>query len=104
MNGLPYWCGHGVAALGATPLDRVDPDGLIAAALPCAQVLGCVVHASTSVAEPGLVSHKMCNGLIIGEAAGGGTPRAQQVSALLRHAGFDVKVSDNSRYDICYKM
>jgi 2-dehydropantoate 2-reductase len=104
MNGVPWWFGQGVVALGAAPLDSVDPGGLIAAALPYAQVLGCVVHASTSVTELGLVSHKMGNGLIIGEAGGGNTPRAQHVGELLRHAGFDVNVSGNIRYDIWYKL
>ena len=104
MNGVPWWIGQGVAAIGDQPLDSVDPGGVIAAALPYRQVLGCVVHASTSTPEPGLVAHKMGNGLIIGEPAGGDSPRAQQLGALLRAGGFDVTVSANVRYDIWYKL
>jgi len=104
MNGVPWWFGHGVATLGAAPLDSVDPGGAIAAALPAPQVLGCVVHASTSTPEAGLVSHKMGNGLIIGEPCGGDSDRAQALGALLRAAGFDVQVSANVRQDIWYKL
>jgi 2-dehydropantoate 2-reductase len=104
MNGVPWWFGHGVPAIGDEPLASVDPGGTIAAALPYAQVLGCVVHASTSTPEPGLVSHKMGNGLIIGEPAGGLSDRANALGALLRQGGFDVTVSANVRYDIWYKL
>jgi len=104
MNGVPWWFGHGVAALGSQPLDSVDPGGSVAAMLPYEQVLGCVVHASTKAPKPGLVSHQMGNGLIIGEPAGGSSPRAEQVCALLRQAGFDTTLSANIRYDIWYKL
>jgi len=104
MNGVPWWFGQGIASMGNEPLQSVDAGGLIAAALPAAQVLGCVVHASTSAAEPGLVSHKMGNGLILGEPAGGESPRAQALGQLLRDAGFEVQVSANIRQDIWYKL
>lgn len=104
MNGVPWWFGAGNAAMGTAPLESVDAGGVIAAALPAAQVLGCVVHASTSTPQAGLVSHKMGNGLIIGEPGGGVTPRAEQVGLLLRGAGFDVSVSPNIRQDIWYKL
>jgi 2-dehydropantoate 2-reductase len=104
MNGVPWWFGHGVPALAEAPLDSVDPGGAIAAALPYRQVLGCVVHASTSTPEPGLVAHKMGNGLIIGEPDGGDSSRVQQLAALLRQARFDVTASANIRYDIWYKL
>ncbi|WP_295855279.1 2-dehydropantoate 2-reductase [uncultured Xylophilus sp.] len=104
MNGVPWWFGQGVPALGDTPLQSVDPDGRIARALPQAQVLGCVVHASTAAQEPGLVVHHMGRGLIVGEPAGGDSPRVQAVVRLLAEAGFDTTVSADIRYDIWYKL
>ncbi len=104
MNGVPWWFGSGLPVLGDAPLGSVDPGGRIAAAIPLAQVLGCVVHASTSAPEPGLVLHKMGQGLIIGEPAGGRSARAQGVAELLTHAGFEVTVSDKVRYDVWYKL
>ena len=97
MNGVPWW-------FDAEPLESVDPGGRIAAAIPQARVLGCVVHASTSTAEPGLVVHKMGQGLIIGEPEGGASERARRVVALFAQAGFNATLSERIRYDIWYKL
>jgi 2-dehydropantoate 2-reductase len=104
MNGVPWWFGEGVPALGGRPLESVDPGGRIAASIPFAQVVGCVVHASTSSPEPGLAQHHMGDRLIVGEPAGGDSPRVAQLAALLTRAGFDVAASPNVRYDIWYKL
>lgn len=104
MNGVPWWFGQGVATLGDAPLDSVDPGGLVSAAIARQRVLGCVVHASAASVEPGLVQHKMGQGLIIGEPDGGESARARQVAALLTQAGFDVTLSARIRYDIWYKL
>jgi 2-dehydropantoate 2-reductase len=104
MNGVPWWFSQDVAALGAVPLESVDPGGAIAAHIPLAQVIGCVVHASTFTSEPGFVQHKMGQGLIIGEAHGATQERTQSLGALFTEAGFDVTVSANIRYDIWYKL
>lgn len=104
MNGVPWWFGSGAAGLPGGPLDSVDPGGRIGAAIPYERVLGCVVHASASVAEPGLVQHRMGKGLIVGEAEGGESARSRAVADLLLHAGFDVTLSPRIRYDIWYKL
>jgi len=104
MNGVPWWFGRGVPALQREPLTSVDPGGVVGAALPFEQVLGCVVHASTWTSEPGLVEHNMGQGLIIGEPAGGESSRVQELADALRIAGFDVTVSANVRRDIWYKL
>lgn len=104
MNGVPWWFSQGIAPLGDAPLESVDPGGQIAAAIPQSHVVGCVVHASTATVEPGLVQHKMGQGLIIGEPGGGESARVRQLGELLREAGFDVTLSENIRYDIWYKL
>jgi 2-dehydropantoate 2-reductase len=104
MNGVPWWFCQGVEGFPGGALNSVDPGGQIAAAIPFGQVLGCVVHASTSTSEPGLVQHKMGQGLIVGEAQGGTSTRVQQVVDMLQHAGFDATQSANVRYDIWYKL
>jgi 2-dehydropantoate 2-reductase len=104
MNGVPWWFCHGVSEFGGEALQSVDPGGRIAAAIPFERVLGCVVHASTALPEPGLVQHKMGQGLIVGEPRGGRSERAQAVVELLAHAGFDVTHSGQVRYDIWYKL
>jgi 2-dehydropantoate 2-reductase len=104
MNGVPWWFVQGVSGLGDAPLHSVDPGGVVAASLPGAQVIGCVVHASTAQAEPGVVQHQRGHGLIVGEPAGGRSDRAQRVTDLLAAAGFEVTHSDRVRYDIWYKL
>jgi len=104
MNGVPWWFGHGVTGLGAEPLQSVDPGGVIANAIPFEQVIGCVVHLSASMPEPGVVQHGRGQGLIVGEPAGGTSERVQHIVELLAHAGFDMTHSANVRYDIWYKL
>ncbi|MGJ7580119.1 2-dehydropantoate 2-reductase [Variovorax sp. RHLX14] len=104
MNGVPWWFCQGVDGFPGGALQTVDPGGEIEAAIPFGQVLGCVVHASTSSSEPGWVQHRMGRGLIVGEAAGGHSERAQQVVDLLANAGFDATHVTDVRYDIWYKL
>ncbi|GCL62958.1 2-dehydropantoate 2-reductase [Pseudaquabacterium pictum] len=104
MNGVPWWFAAGAPALGTAPLASIDPGGHIAAALPLAQVIGCVVHASTFTSAPGLVEHKMGQGLILGEPLGGVSDRVQALAGLLQQAGFDATASADVRRDIWYKL
>ena len=104
MNGVPWWFGDGVAALGGSPLESVDPGGTVGAAIATERVVGCVVHMAASTPEPGLVLHKMGQGLIIGEARGAKSDRVQGVANVLAKAGFDVTHSADVRRDIWYKL
>ncbi len=104
MNGVPWWFCQGVAGFGSAPLDSVDPGGVVEGAVPNEQVVGCVVHASTSVRSPGMVQHRMGRGLVVGEPRGGRSERVQRVADLLEHAGFEVTHSADVRYDIWYKL
>lgn len=103
MNGVPWWFCAGQAGFGAT-LESVDPGGVIAGAIAQERVVGCVVHASTSTPEPGLVQHRMGQGLIMGEPTGGHSQRAQRLVDLLAGAGFDASHTDKVRYEIWYKL
>ncbi len=104
MNGVPWWFAQGLATLGSEPLASVDPGGAIAAAIALARVIGCVVHASAATTEPGVVQHKMGDGLIIGEPGGEVSARARALRDLLAAAGFSVTVSGDIRRDIWYKL
>ncbi|HKN98397.1 MAG TPA: 2-dehydropantoate 2-reductase, partial [Pseudonocardiaceae bacterium] len=103
MNGVPWWFGEGTK-LGPEPLASVDPGGVVARAIATERVLGGVVHANCATVEPGVVRHVMGERLIVGEAAGGVSPRARRVGDLLGAAGFDVTVSPDVRSAIWYKL
>ena len=104
MNGVPWWFNQHLPGVMGEPLQSVDPGGAVAAVVPLSQVVGCVVHASTSTSEPGLVQHKMGKGLVLGETAGGLSERTQQLVELLQRAGFDATHSPDIRQVIWYKL
>lgn len=105
MNGVPWWFFEGFGGRYAgLRLKAVDPDGRIAEAIPARHVVGCVVHASCSLPEPGVVQHHSGNKLIVGEPAGGTTPRLDGLAALLARAGFEVEVSPQIQKDAWYKL
>ena len=105
MNGVPWWFlqGFGGPVAGRT-LESVDPGGAIARAIPAAQVIGGVVHASCSLDAPGVIRHRVGHGLIIGEPAGGDTPRVRALAELLTKAGFGVTLSPQIQRDVWYKL
>jgi 2-dehydropantoate 2-reductase len=105
MNGVPWWFLQGFGGVYAnTPLKSVDPKGQIAAAIPTTHIIGCVVHASSSLRAPGQVQHHFGNSLIIGEPAGGSSARVQALHQLLRDAGFDATLSERIQKDVWYKL
>jgi len=105
MNGVPWWFLQGFGgALAGTRLTSVDPDGALAKAIPARHIVGCVVHASCSLDEPGQVRHHFGNKLIVGEPSGEKTARVRQLAALLEKAGFEAPVSDQIQKDIWFKL
>ena len=106
MNGVPWWFLEGGfgGALAGSRLAAVDPEGAIAAAIPAAHVVGGVVHASCSLDAPGVVRHHFGNRLIVGEPAGGASPRVIELAALLTRAGIECSVSPQIQKDIWFKL
>lgn len=105
MNGVPWWFFDGLPGeASGLRLNAVDPGGATAAQIPTSQVIGCVVHASAAAPTPGRIERIKNNQLIIGEPAGGVTPRAQAVADLLSAAGFGVTVSERIQRDIWFKL
>ena len=98
LNGVPWWFVEGME------LKSVDPDGSVAAALPFEQIVGCVVHASSS-RSGGMVIVKHADKLIVGEPKGDGTSeRVARLFAVLEEAGLKPDISGNVRRAIWYKL
>ncbi|MEO8859605.1 MAG: 2-dehydropantoate 2-reductase, partial [Burkholderiaceae bacterium] len=105
MNGVPWWFLQGFGgALQGRQLQSVDPGGMIAAAIPSQHVVGSVVHASCSVASPGVVRHGFGNKLIVGEPSSERSERLLALSALLERAGFEAPMSDQIQREIWFKL
>ncbi|HEY9029112.1 MAG TPA: 2-dehydropantoate 2-reductase N-terminal domain-containing protein, partial [Burkholderiaceae bacterium] len=78
MNGVPWWFCQGLQGPAAgLALRSVDPDGSIAAHVPLANVVGCVVHMASFVGAPGVTVNKMGRGLVVGEPRGGVSARVE---------------------------
>lgn len=105
MNGVPWWFCDGLGRnFEGKRLASIDPDGMIAAAIPAKQTVGCVVHASCRLEAPGVVRHHQGKGLILGEAIGRPSERVKLLVALLGKAGFDASMSDQIQRDVWYKL
>jgi 2-dehydropantoate 2-reductase len=113
MNGVPWWFLQGFGGnLTNHQLSSVDADGAIAAAIPAAHIIGSVVHASCSVASPGVIRHAFGNKIIVGEPSWQPsgkpseqiTPRLTALAALLEKAGFEAPIAEQIQRDIWFKL
>jgi 2-dehydropantoate 2-reductase len=105
MNGVPWWFCDGLGPeFAGKRLESIDRDGSIAAAIPVAQTIGCVVHASCLVEAPGVIRHRQGKSLILGEAAGRPSERVESICAMLNQAGFDASMSEQIQRDVWFKL
>jgi len=104
INGLPWWYffreggpfdGSSVACL--------DPDGSMLRLLDPRHIIGCVVHASAEVTEPGVVTHTGKT-LVIGEPDNSKSARLERLSGLLQDAGFEIRATDRIRTEVWAKL
>ncbi|HWP69144.1 MAG TPA: 2-dehydropantoate 2-reductase [Rectinemataceae bacterium] len=105
MNGVPWWFFQGFGGkLKGRTLASIDPEGVIASAVPAKSVIGCVVHFGASCPEPGLVKALPKRTLIIGEPSGAMTERLHALGSLLEKAGFETRPTDSIQREIWYKL
>ena len=109
MNGVPWWFLQGFGgSLANQSLSSVDATGEIAAAIPATHIIGGVVHASCSVASPGVIRHAFGNKMIVGEPSGQPTgqvtPRVAALAALLEKAGFEAPIAGQIQREIWFKL
>jgi 2-dehydropantoate 2-reductase len=105
MNGLPWWFLDGAGGpLDGQTLDAVDPGGVVSAALPCAQSIGCVVHLSSSADGPGVIRRGRGNRLIVGAPREALAERTRALVSALAAGGFDAVLSDDIRTEIWAKL
>ena len=103
MNGVPWWFLQ-VRDPGSAALASVDPHGHIAATLPLARTLGAVLHLTCHTTAPGELRHGLGERVIVGEPAGGASPRAGHIALALTDAGFKAETSADIRHDLWFKL
>ena len=104
MNGVPWWFARGLKLAERSANAVVDPTGGIAAAIPHRHVVGCVVHASASLIEPGHARRNMSDVLLLGEPDGGASSRVERLAEAFMSADLNAKASSNIRQEIWYKL
>ena len=97
LNGVPWW-------FTDMPLQSVDPGGDLSRAIPKAQTIGAVVHASCSRPAPGQIIVNHADRLIIGEPEGGTSDRVARLCDLFERAGIRCEESDHVRRALWYKL
>ena len=105
QNGIPWWYffKHGGPHEGRQ-LTSVDPNGVIAANLPIARVIGSVVYPAAQIVAPGVIKHVEGNRISIAEIDNSQTPRVEMVSETLKNAGFKAPVVSDIRAELWIKL
>ncbi len=104
INGLPWWYFFRQGGpFDGSPIACLDADGAMLRALDPRHIIGCVVHASAEVTEPGVVKHTGKT-LVVGEPDGSLSARLTDLATTLETAGFDVKVTEEIRKEVWAKL
>jgi 2-dehydropantoate 2-reductase len=90
--------------LAGLALASVDPNGAVARAIPAERVIGCVVHASAWMGDPGIVEVQGEDRLIFGEPDGSASARCETLAQALTGSPVSPVVSPNVRLAIWTKL
>jgi len=105
QNGIPWWYFQGLGGpLDGLRLERVDPGGVISAAIEPRRVLGSLVYFATEIAEPGVIRHVEGNRISLGEPSGERSERSRQIAEALIKSGLRCPVTTRIRQEIWVKV
>ena len=98
QNGVPWWYFEGQR------IERVDPGGVIAAAIEPRRVVGSIVYFSTEIAEPGVIRHIDGDRISIGEPEGARSERCREIAEALVSSGLRCPITTHIREEIWVKI
>jgi 2-dehydropantoate 2-reductase len=98
QNGVPWWFFEGMH------LERVDPGGVISAAIEARRVVGSIVYFATQIVEPGVVQHIEGNRISLGEPDGSRSERVRAIAEALIKSGLRCPVTARIRQEIWVKI
>ena len=105
QNGIPWWYFQNYGGeLEGMRLERVDPGGVIAAAIEPRRVVGSLAYFATDVVEPGVIRHTEGNKISFGEPDGTKSDRARQIAEPLIAAGFRCPINQRFRHELWVKL
>jgi 2-dehydropantoate 2-reductase len=104
QNGVPWWYFQSEAGeFTGMHLERVDPGGVIAAAIPARSVVASIVYLGTDIVEPGVIRHTEGNRISLGEPDGTRSDRCKAIADDLIKAGVRCPITARIRHEIWVK-
>ncbi|HET9976101.1 MAG TPA: 2-dehydropantoate 2-reductase [Burkholderiaceae bacterium] len=105
QNGIPFWYFHEHGgALAGSVVRSVDPHGRLAATIPAAQVIGCVVYPAAELVAPGVIRHVEGERFPLGELDGRASTRVQRLSDAFQRGGLKAPVLADIRAELWLKL
>jgi len=105
QNGIPWWYfQHHGGPLEGRRLERIDPGGVISAAIEARRVVGSIVYLATEITEPGVVQHVEGNRISLGEPDGTRSERCRGIAEALIKSGLRCPMTPHIRREIWVKV
>ena len=105
QNGVPWWFFQvGGGPLAGIRLERVDPGGVISAAIEPRRVVGSIVYFASEIVRPGVVLHTEGERISLGEPDGTRSERCRQIAKAFIAAGLRCPVTARLRHEIWVKI
>ena len=104
QNGIGWWYfeRHGGEHEGSR-LQTLDPDGVLATAVPAERIVACIAYPAAVKAAPGVIAHVEGDRFPVGELDGTKSERARAVATALSDAGFTSRVLADIRSHLWVK-
>jgi 2-dehydropantoate 2-reductase len=99
QNGIPWWY-----FTGAGRPEKIDPGGVISAAIEARRVIGSIVYLSTEIVEPGVIRHNEGTRITLGEPDGARSERCRAISEALARSGLRAPITTHIRQEIWVKL
>jgi 2-dehydropantoate 2-reductase len=105
QNGVPWWYFQGFGGpWEGMRLERVDPGGVISAAIEPRRVVGSIVYFSTEIIRPGVIRHTEGNRISLGEPGGTRSDRCRKIAEALIASGLRCPITARLRHEIWVKI
>jgi 2-dehydropantoate 2-reductase len=105
QNGIPWWFFERWGGnWEGTHIERVDPGGVISAAIEPRRVVGSLVYFATEIAEPGVIRHTEGDRISLGEPDGSRSERVRAIADALIRCGLRAPITTRIRQEIWVKL
>jgi len=105
QNGVPWWFFKNFGgSWNGLRLERVDPGGVISAAIEGRRVVGAIVYFSTEVIAPGVIRHISGNRISLGEPDGTRSERIRRIADALTASALRAPITTRIRNEIWVKL